>query len=82
MQFTQKIQHDFPTCVQITNALVVFGSELTFAAGSMEYIRLEDITNNFVYPCIMDIKVGEQTWLPTASERKKSRQMVSYTLSY
>ncbi|CAG0904528.1 unnamed protein product, partial [Darwinula stevensoni] len=36
------------------------------------YLQLEDLTEGFHQPCIMDVKVGARTWGPDASQWKQS----------
>ena len=43
-----------------------------------QFLVLEDITNGFVYPNIIDIKIGSQTWDPEASESKISKEESQY----
>lgn len=43
-----------------------------------EGIVLKDITSDFKVPCIMDIKMGKQTYEPNASIEKKRSQMKKY----
>lgn len=42
------------------------------------FLKLSDITADFVHPCIMDIKVGAQTWEPGVSLKKREAEEVSY----
>ena len=39
---------------------------------------LTDITANFRKPCVMDLKMGTQTYEPDASDEKKTREMNKY----
>ena len=39
---------------------------------------LDDITEGFELPTVMDIKVGKQTWGPDASEDKQLRESSKY----
>ena len=45
---------------------------------SEEFLILDDITEGFQLPTVMDIKVGKQTWSPDASEEKKQRESSKY----
>lgn len=38
---------------------------------SAAYILMQDLTSKFRRPCIVDIKIGQQTYLDTASDEKK-----------
>lgn len=42
------------------------------------YIVLNDLTSGFVKPNLIDIKMGQQTYEPTASEEKKTREILKY----
>eukprot|EP01138_Halocafeteria_seosinensis_P011455 gb/GECG01011700.1/.p1 GENE.gb/GECG01011700.1/~~gb/GECG01011700.1/.p1 ORF type:complete len:346 (+),score=27.19 gb/GECG01011700.1/:1-1038(+) len=42
------------------------------------FIRLEDLTEGYRKPCVIDIKLGTRTWDPLATERKRIRQMLRY----
>lgn len=39
---------------------------------------LEDLTVGFSKPCLIDIKIGRQTFEPSASQAKKSRELAKY----
>eukprot|EP01129_Flabellula_baltica_P001127 TRINITY_DN1103_c0_g1_i1.p1 TRINITY_DN1103_c0_g1~~TRINITY_DN1103_c0_g1_i1.p1 ORF type:complete len:518 (-),score=112.17 TRINITY_DN1103_c0_g1_i1:41-1594(-) len=45
------------------------------------YIILEDLTYGMEKPCIMDLKMGRQTFEPTAPAKKKAEQSVLDTMS-
>lgn len=38
--------------------------------GTADYLHLQDVTEGFELPTVMDVKVGRQTWDPNASEKK------------
>lgn len=42
----------------------------------MTFIILDDITTNMKKPCVMDVKIGSQTWEPGCSEKKKNDENV------
>ncbi|KAE9556548.1 hypothetical protein FO519_000242 [Halicephalobus sp. NKZ332] len=44
---------------------------INIANRDYEFMEMEDITYPFKKPCIMDIKIGQVTYDPDASERKK-----------
>ena len=48
------------------------------SGGVMQYLCLEDLTREFLCPCAMDVKIGTQTFEPTASEEKKARERSKY----
>ncbi|XKL66762.1 hypothetical protein PGB90_010182 [Kerria lacca] len=41
-------------------------------------ICMEDITKDFKLPCVMDVKIGVQTWEPNATEEKIKVERVKY----
>ena len=43
-----------------------------------EFLVLDDITEGFQLPTVMDIKVGKQTWGPDASKDKQIRESSKY----
>ena len=43
----------------------------------VEHIRMKNILEDYVSPCIMDIKIGFQIWDPTTSARKIAKRKVS-----
>uniref|UniRef100_A0A7E4ZZQ7 Kinase n=1 Tax=Panagrellus redivivus TaxID=6233 RepID=A0A7E4ZZQ7_PANRE len=49
---------------------------IEIAKRSYEFIELEDITNAFSKPCIMDIKIGKVTYDPMASEAKRLAESI------
>jgi inositol-polyphosphate multikinase len=42
----------------------------------VNYIVLSNVTHGMTQPCVMDIKIGRQTWDPEATEAKKQKEMV------
>ncbi|KAF0759697.1 inositol polyphosphate multikinase alpha-like [Aphis craccivora] len=45
----------------------------------MTFIILDDITTDMKKPCVMDVKIGLQTWEPGCSEKKKNDENAKYT---
>mmetsp|Transcript_226 Transcript_226/g.743 ORF Transcript_226/g.743 Transcript_226/m.743 type:complete len:376 (-) Transcript_226:226-1353(-) len=41
--------------------------------GGTSHLELEDITHGYLRPCVMDVKVGFQTWYPGAPEEYISK---------
>jgi inositol-polyphosphate multikinase len=39
---------------------------------------MQDLTNGMQQPCIMDLKIGKQTWDPCASEEKRKKEDGKY----
>lgn len=44
----------------------------------MTFIVLNDITRGMKKPCVMDVKIGLQTWEPGCSEKKKKDENAKY----
>ena len=43
-----------------------------------QFLVLEDITDGFIHPNIIDVKIGSQTWGPDASEGKIAQEKSKY----
>lgn len=43
----------------------------------MKFIVLNDITRAMKKPCVMDVKIGLQTWEPGCSEKKRKDENVT-----
>lgn len=41
-------------------------------------LALDDLTVGYTHPCLIDIKMGQQTFEPTASASKKAREQAKY----
>ncbi|XP_067101385.1 inositol polyphosphate multikinase [Osmerus mordax] len=44
------------------------------------YLKLEDVTRRFHKPCIMDVKIGQRSYDPFASQEKRDQQVRKYPL--
>ncbi|XP_035261750.1 inositol polyphosphate multikinase [Anguilla anguilla] len=44
------------------------------------YLKLEDVTRKFRKPCIMDVKIGQRSYDPFASQEKREQQIKKYPL--
>lgn len=44
------------------------------------YLKLEDVTSHFNRPCIMDVKLGQRSYDPLASQEKREQQIRKYPL--
>ncbi|XP_013865905.1 inositol polyphosphate multikinase [Austrofundulus limnaeus] len=44
------------------------------------YLKLEDVTSRFIRPCIMDVKLGQRSYDPFASQEKREQQIRKYPL--
>lgn len=54
-------------------------AKINIGSYSGEVIILEDVTGKLEKPCIMDIKIGRQTWDPFASASKIEAEEKKYT---
>ena len=52
----------------------------TNKAPSLHYLLLEDITINYRHPNVIDLKMGTQTYEPSAPDSKKMREVQKYTM--
>jgi len=43
-----------------------------------EFLVLKDITQGMSQPTVIDVKIGSQTWLPDATEAKKTKESKKY----
>jgi 1D-myo-inositol-tetrakisphosphate 5-kinase/inositol-polyphosphate multikinase len=48
-----------------------------FSNSDVRFIILDNVANNIAEPCIMDIKIGRQTWDPEATLEKRKIEDVS-----
>merc|ERR1712192_221223 len=44
-----------------------------------EFLMMENLTQGFKLPCIMDVKIGARTWGPDSSPEKQASQDASYS---
>lgn len=49
---------------------------MTFFSAT-QFLKLADATKDFIKPCVMDVKIGKQTWEPGASATKQQNEEVS-----
>ncbi|ETN62510.1 inositol triphosphate 3-kinase c [Anopheles darlingi] len=47
----------------------------------LEFLKLEDLTQGMLEPCIMDIKIGRRSWDPMATEEKRNYETSKYVES-
>uniref|UniRef100_A0A182JMM0 Kinase n=1 Tax=Anopheles atroparvus TaxID=41427 RepID=A0A182JMM0_ANOAO len=47
----------------------------------IDFLKLEDLTQGMLEPCIMDIKVGRRSWDPMATEEKRQYEASKYVES-
>ncbi|KAK2156728.1 hypothetical protein LSH36_206g00030 [Paralvinella palmiformis] len=55
-----------------------FGIWNTPLHPGINYIKLENITQKFSKPCILDVKVGPRSWQPGSSDEKRVRETQKY----
>ncbi|XP_039277962.1 inositol polyphosphate multikinase isoform X2 [Nilaparvata lugens] len=56
-----------------------YGSSVVKVNGTeVKFILLKDMTHGFKEPCIMDVKIGKQTWEPGASAEKEKSEKIKY----
>ncbi|CRL03185.1 CLUMA_CG016529, isoform A [Clunio marinus] len=51
---------------------------LTIGNKTINFIKLQDLTHGMLEPCIIDIKIGRQTWDPLATDAKKEAEASKY----
>lgn len=49
--------------------------------ADIRFLKLQDITSECVKPCVMDVKIGKQTWEPFAPLSKRKSEDAKYTIS-
>lgn len=56
-------------------------SKRVFSLSSTDrYLKLDDVTRRFQKPCIMDVKIGQRSYDPFASQEKREQQIRKYPL--
>ncbi|KAL3937717.1 MAG: hypothetical protein SGBAC_007227 [Bacillariaceae sp.] len=50
----------------------------SFAVDDAEYLILEDLTRRYSKPCIVDVKMGTQSFEPDATDEKKVKEAAKY----
>jgi hypothetical protein len=69
-------------CTQVARAFVpkYYGvMNISNGDGDRPYLVLKDLTILYLKPCVIDIKMGTQTYEPSASIEKKSREHIKYS---
>eukprot|EP01090_Pellita_catalonica_P005009 TRINITY_DN14837_c0_g1_i1.p1 TRINITY_DN14837_c0_g1~~TRINITY_DN14837_c0_g1_i1.p1 ORF type:complete len:252 (-),score=37.88 TRINITY_DN14837_c0_g1_i1:73-828(-) len=46
--------------------------------GEIEHIVMGDLTKDLKYPCVLDLKIGKQTFAPTAAKDKRDKELAKY----
>ncbi|XP_052873108.1 inositol polyphosphate multikinase-like [Anopheles cruzii] len=52
--------------------------KLPIDGKEVEFIQLEDLTEGYERPCIMDVKIGRRTWDPLATPEKRKAEESKY----
>lgn len=71
---------DNPELVQLRELVPAFKGveKLVIDNREISFIKLEDLTDRFYEPCVIDIKIGRRTWDPLASEEKRVAEESKY----
>ncbi|XP_063243218.1 uncharacterized protein LOC134542688 [Bacillus rossius redtenbacheri] len=81
IRFYEELQgSDDPVCAELRKFTPRYLGSTTVNINDkgMKCLMLEDVTSGFVEPCIMDIKIGRQTWDPEASMEKIENERAKY----
>lgn len=74
-------QPDVPDYLASLRCLVprYSGAEVLCIEGrDVNFIRLEDLTDRMLEPCVMDVKIGRRTWDPLATPEKRAAEESKY----
>ncbi|KAK0179748.1 hypothetical protein PV327_005470 [Microctonus hyperodae] len=55
--------------------------EFNIMNEQVKFLKLQDITDGMMEPCVMDIKIGKRTWDPLADSEKREKEMKKYAES-
>uniref|UniRef100_A0A182P1F1 Kinase n=1 Tax=Anopheles epiroticus TaxID=199890 RepID=A0A182P1F1_9DIPT len=55
--------------------------KLPIGGELIDFLKLEDLTQGMLEPCIMDVKIGRRSWDPTATEEKRRYEASKYVES-
>uniref|UniRef100_A0A182WD30 Kinase n=1 Tax=Anopheles minimus TaxID=112268 RepID=A0A182WD30_9DIPT len=55
--------------------------KLPIGGELIEFLKLEDLTQGMLEPCIMDVKIGRRSWDPIATEEKRRYEASKYAES-
>lgn len=79
---------EFMSCIISTLNVSVNASKTNLSLlavvlqAEVDYIVLSNATAGMVQPCVMDIKIGKQTWDPEAPPTKKEKELVRTRIVY
>lgn len=74
-------QSDVPEYLSALRDLVpIYGGseQLTIEGRDVTFIKLEDLTDRMLEPCVMDVKIGRRTWDPLATAEKRVAEESKY----
>jgi Inositol polyphosphate kinase len=54
--------------------------KLSIGSKTVNFIKLRDLTHGMLEPCVMDIKIGQRTWDPLATEQKREAEESKYQI--
>lgn len=83
-EFYRKIsQSRDPIDIRLRNFIPKFHGieQVGFTNGIIvteDFLVLDDITENFIMPNVMDVKIGRKTFGPDATEKKMTQEMSKY----
>ncbi|KAJ8361617.1 hypothetical protein SKAU_G00181420 [Synaphobranchus kaupii] len=84
MQFYSKVHGEDPSdrCLQELQRFLpaYYGTWRSPDTPNDLYLKLEDVTQRFQKPCIMDVKIGQRSYDPFASRDKREQQINKYPL--
>lgn len=52
---------------------------LPVAERNVDFVRLQDLTDSMLEPCVMDVKIGARTWDPMATQEKIDAERQKYS---
>jgi 1D-myo-inositol-tetrakisphosphate 5-kinase/inositol-polyphosphate multikinase len=84
LNFYRTLSSVFPSCENLSFFPSFFGTTDESHSSTMGPLQdvpgmiLEDVTFSFEHPCLIDIKIGQQTFEPTASLIKINNELLKY----
>lgn len=69
-----------PTILQLRDFVPEYRGTQQLPVGSktVNFIKMKDLTQSMLEPCIIDLKMGRRTWDPLASEQKREMEDNKY----
>ncbi|CAH1408025.1 unnamed protein product [Nezara viridula] len=82
ISFYERVKHDVKLLPLQRFIPEYFGySFLNINNADIRFLKLQDITNQCSKPCVMDVKIGKQTWEPSATLEKRKSEDAKYAVS-